>query len=147
MKIYLGSDHRGFELKNKIAEYLKTRGYDTVDVGDKVLDPNDDFPQFAGRVVSKVLAGDQNARGILICGSGQGMCIAANRFKGIRSTLGYSAKAARQSRNDDDSNILCLPADDLSKQKAHNIIDAWLRTPFAGASRYVRRNKELDNLG
>lgn len=148
MKIYVGSDHRGFELKQKLTTYLKDQGYDVKDEGDNRLDPNDDFPQFANKVVSRVLASDEkDPRGILICGSGQGMCMAANRYKGIRAALGYSAKAAKESRNDDDSNILCLPAEDIKdKTEAHSIVETWLRTPFAGASRFVRRNKELDNL-
>lgn len=148
MKIIVGSDHRGFERKKELVDYLVGDGYEVEDEGDNLLDPNDDYPQFAGRVVSKIIAGDDHdARGILICGSGQGMCMAANRFKGIRAALGYNRKAARTSRNDDDSNVLCLPADDLNQVEMEKIVDTWLRTPFAGATKYVRRNQELDDLG
>src|SRR5689334_15444967 len=101
MKIYVGSDHRGFDLKQDLIKHLKDDGFEVADEGDKKLDPSDDFPQFASRVTAKILASDDNdARGILICGSGQGMCIAANRFKGIRAALGYDVKSARSSRND-----------------------------------------------
>lgn len=147
MKIFVGADHRGFELKSKLVEYLRGRGYEVSDDGDDKLDPNDDYPQFASRVVTSVLAGQADDRGILLCGSGQGMCMAANRFKGIRAALGYDLQSARISRNDDDSNMLCLPVDLLTNGKANRILDTWLSTPFSGATRYVRRNKELDELG
>lgn len=148
MKVYIGADHRGFALKNDLVEYLKANGHDIADEGDKELDHEDDYPQFAGRVSSKVLASeDKDSKGILLCGSGQGICMAANRFKGIRASLGYDQKSAKLARNDDDSNVLCLPADQLSKEEAFKIVDVWLKTPFAGAARYIRRIKEMDELG
>ncbi len=148
MKIFIGADHRGYYLREKLIKHLKDTGYDLIDEGDKELKPEDDYPQFAGRVVSALLADDDpEARGILICGSGQGMCMAANRFKGIRAALGYDDKAAESSRNDDDSNVLCLPADILHKDSAFTIVDTWLKTPFAGATRFKRRNQEMDELG
>lgn len=147
MKVYVGADHRGFALRQKLLGHLKSAGYDVVDEGDKELKPEDDYPQFAGKVASAVLASDdKDARGILICGSGQGMCMAANRFKGIRAALGYNNKTAQSSRNDDDSNVLCLPADDLKEDEVFSIVDTWLKTPFAAASRYNRRNQEMDEL-
>jgi ribose 5-phosphate isomerase B len=147
MKIYIGADHNGFELKKNLAELLRRGGYEVVDEGDKALKPEDDFPQFAGRVVAAMLASDeQDPKGILICGSGQGMCIAANRFKGIRASVVWDVEEARMSRNDDDSNVLCLPSRMLDEKQAEAITMAWLNTPFAGASRYKRRIKELDEL-
>ncbi len=148
MKIYVGADHRGFSLKKELVEFLRSTGYDVVDEGDEQLKPEDDFPQFAGKVATGVLGSDdQDARGILLCGSGQGMCMAANRFKGIRAALAIDADSAKTTRNDDDSNVLCLPADILKKDKANQIVETWLSTPFAGASRFIRRNKEMDELG
>lgn len=148
MKIYIGADHRGFALKKDLLVFLRTSGYEVADEGDAELMPEDDFPQFAGKVCSAVLAsGDRSAKGILLCGSGQGICMAANRFKGIRAALGYDNKAARVARNDDDSNVLCLPADVVSKEEAFRIAETWLSTPFAAAARYIRRNKEMDELG
>jgi ribose 5-phosphate isomerase B len=148
VRIYIGADHRGFALKNDIVKYLREQGHDVSDQGEAELDPNDDYPQFAGKVCSQVLASsNKDARGILLCGSGQGICMAANRFKGIRAALGYSNKAARLARNDDDSNVLCLPADLLNKEDAMKIVDTWLNTPFAAATRYLRRIKEMDELG
>jgi ribose 5-phosphate isomerase B len=147
MKIYIGADHNGFELKHKLESFLRHSGHEVVDAGDVKRDPDDDFPQFAGRAVS-MLMGDENpdARAILICGSGQGMCMAANRFKGIRASLCWNLTEARSARNDDDANVLCLSARSLEDDKAQAIVSTWLATPFAGAPRYKRRIQELDNL-
>lgn len=148
MKIYFGADHNGFQLKRQLIAYLQRAGYDVVDDGDERLDPNDDFPIFAQKVTKDVLGSeDREARGILICGSGQGMCMAANRFKGIRAALGYDRESVKSSRNDDDSNVLCLPAKLFTDNKELNVIvETWLNTPFAGAPRFVRRIKEMDNV-
>lgn len=148
MKLYLGADHNGYELKGYLIDHLRRSGHEVVDSGDVSLDPQDDFPQFAGRAVSALLAdNDHEAKAILICGSGQGMCMAANRFKGIRASLCWNLAEARSARNDDDSNVLCLSARNLSKEEAESIIATWLRTPFAGAPRFKRRLQELDQLG
>lgn len=148
MTIYLGADHNGFELKARLADYLRRSGYEVVDEGDTTRKPEDDFPQFAGMVVQAMRGSrDHEVRGILICGSGQGMCMAANRFKGIRACLAFDQEEARSARNDDDSNVLCLSARTLNFDQALGIVHAWLLTPFAGASRFKRRIKELDELG
>ena len=145
MKIYVGADHNGFRLKNSLVAHLRRSGFDVADEGDTELDPQDDFPVFTLKVIKCVLASkDDDARGILICGSGQGMCMAANRFKGIRAALGYDVPAVRSARNDDNSNVLCLPASVLGSDEAYHIVDTWLKTPFAAAPRYVRRLKEID---
>ncbi len=147
MKIYIGADHNGFELKNNLYRYLISAGYDVVNDGDTSFKPEDDYPVFATKVAQDVLSsGDIDSRGILLCGSGQGMCIAANRFKGIRACLGYDRESVRSARNDDDSNILCLPAKIMTSNDAHIIVETWLNTPFAGAPRYIRRIKEIDQL-
>lgn len=153
MKLFLGSDHGGYYLKEKLEAYLAKRGYEFEDVGDTELDPDDDFPQFAARAAVKVLGEDvtHDPRAILLCKSGQGMAIAANRFKGIRAVVVTTPQEALESRDDNDSNILCLPArlldapgDDLALWK--DVVETWLKTPFAGAARYVRRNRQLDEL-
>ncbi len=147
MKIYIGADHNGFEMKRALTEQLIAAGYEVVDEGDAKLNPDDDYPQFASRVVLAMKASDdRDARGILICGSGQGMCIAANRYKGIRACLIQDLVEARAARNDDDSNVLCLPARYMDIPKAAKLAEAWLSTPFAGAPRFVRRIKEMDKL-
>lgn len=151
MKLFLGADHGGYYLKEKIEAYLTKRGYTWEDVGNKELNPQDDFPQYAQMAATKVLGEDDAAdpRAILICTGGQGMAMAANRFRGIRAAVIWDAFEARECRNDNNSNVLCLPArvldadgDDLELWK--DVIDTWLETPFAGAARYVRRNHELD---
>lgn len=150
MKIYLGSDHNGFHLKEKVFAYLAKRDYEIEDVSNKELDPNDDFPEFAQVAALKVIGDDtEDPRAILLCGGGQGMCMAANRFRGIRASVIWDAEEARMTRNDNDSNVLCLPArvleqeDDLVWQ---DILDTWLHTPFANAPRYKRRNAQIDEL-
>ncbi len=150
MKIYLGSDHNGFHLKEKVFAYLSKLGYDVEDVGDKVLDPEDDFPEFAYRAAIKVLGSeDSDPRAILLCGGGQGMCMAANRIRGIRASVIWDKTEAKNTRHDNDSNVLCVPAH-LMEQKDdrfwQEIVDTWLGTPFANAARYVRRNRLLDEL-
>lgn len=147
MKIYLGADHNGYHLKESLERHLKRQGFEVHDDGGASLDPNDDFPVFAQKVVMDVLgSNDKNSRGILICGSGQGMCMAANRFKGIRAALGYDRESVRSARNDDDANVLCLPASILKNDKAYELVEVFLSTKFAGAHRFVRRISEMDDL-
>lgn len=145
MKIYIGADHNGFYMRNSLVKYLISAGYEVIDDGDQDLDPNDDFPIFALKVVKDVLA-NPGSFGVLICGSGQGMCMAANRFKGIRACLGYDRESIKASRNDDDANIICLPAKALEKDKANLLVETFLNTKFAGATRFKRRIAELDQL-
>jgi len=150
MKIYLGSDHNGFDLKEKVFGYLAKRGVAVEEVGPKGLNPEDDFPQFAQMAALKIIGDtDEDPRAILICGGGQGMAMAANRFRGIRASVIWDSEEARMTRNDNDSNVLCLPSRVLEReddQVWQDIIDSWLYTPFASAVRYKRRNAELDEL-
>jgi len=148
MKIFMGADHNGFAMKAELAEALRRAGHEVVDEGDQQLKADDDFPQFAEAAVHALLAADHpDARAILICGSGQGMCMAANRFKRIRASLCWDEEEARASRNDDDSNVLCLPARFIDTKAAASIAETWLATPFAGAARFKRRIAQLDDLG
>lgn len=150
MKVYLGSDHAGFDLKEHVFAYLAKRGINIEDVGGRTLDPGDDFPQFAQRAAIKIIGDeDPDVRAILICGGGQGMAMAANRFRGIRASVIWDAEEARMTRNDNDSNILCLPARVLQREDEavwQDIIDTWLHTPFAEAVRFKRRNAEIDEI-
>lgn len=147
MKIYVGADHNGFHMRESLIKYLKAQGYDVVDDGDKRLDPHDDFPVFAQKVVTDIMASDNmDPRGILLCGSGQGMCMAANRFPGIRAAMLYDHNSARSSRNDDNSNVACIAAKTMPEPEVQKIIKTWLDTPFAAAPRFIRRLKELDEL-
>lgn len=149
MKIYLGADHNGFTMKEHVFAYLVKHGYEVEEVGDSELDPADDFPEFAQMAALKIIGDDsKDPRAILLCGGGQGMAMAANRFRGIRASVIWDAYEARMSRNDNDSNVLCLPSrvlgDDDTAWKG--IIETWLNTPFANAARYRRRNAQIDEL-
>jgi RpiB/LacA/LacB family sugar-phosphate isomerase len=149
MKIYLGADHQGFAMKEAVFAYLAKHNYEVEDIGDTELDPNDDFPEFAHMAALRILGDDdKDPRAILICGGGQGMAIAANRFRGIRASVIWDAYEAKMTRNDNDSNVLCLPARILEGEDAawRGIIETWLNTPFASAARYKRRNAQIDEF-
>lgn len=149
MKIYLGADHQGFYLKEKVFAYLAKHGHEIEDVGARELDPNDDFPEFAQMAALKILGDDsKDPRAILLCGGGQGVCMAANRFRGIRAAVIWDAYEAKMTRHDNDSNVLCLPARILENDEAawQGIVETWLNTPFAGIARYKRRNEQLDEV-
>ena len=140
MKIFLGSDHNGFRLKEDVFNYLKKRGYEVFDVGDNELDPDDDFPQFAQAAAVRVLGEDikNDPRAILICGGGQGMCMAANRFRGIRASVIWDRYEAKMTRN---ARVL-----ENNQKEWQYIIDTWLETPFAAAPRFKRRNAQIDEV-
>lgn len=147
MKIFLGSDHGGFKLKEELFAYLVKKGYDVEDVGAKTLDPDDDYPQFAYLATTKVLGSeDPDPRAILVCTGGQGMAMAANRIKGIRASLVWDKEEAKWTRADNDANVLSLPARILEADEANEIVETWLNTPFSGAPRHKRRIAELDDL-
>jgi ribose 5-phosphate isomerase B len=149
MKIFLGSDHNGFHMKEKVFAYLAKHGYDVIDVGDEQLDPDDDFPEFAQAAALKVLGEEEGqARAILLCGGGQGMAMAANRFRGIRASVVWDAFEAKMTRNDNDSNVLALPSRVLEHEDGtwQGIVETWLSTPFAAAPRFKRRNAQIDEL-
>ena len=150
MKIYLGADHNGFHLKEHVFAYLVKHGYEVEDVGNTELDPDDDFPEFAQLAATRVIGDDsKDPRAILICGGAQGMAMAANRFRGIRASVVWDAYEAKMTRNDNDSNILSLPARVMEESDDavwQGIVETWLNTPFAAAARYKRRNAQIDEL-
>lgn len=149
MKIYLGADHQGFHMKEQLFSYLIKHDYDVEDVGGQELDPADDFPDFAQLAATRVIGEtDDDPRAILICGGGQGMAMAANRFRGIRAAVIWDAFEAKMTRQDNDSNVLCLPARILEDDEAawKGIVETWLNTPFAAAPRYKRRNAQIDEF-
>ncbi|MDO4271754.1 MAG: RpiB/LacA/LacB family sugar-phosphate isomerase [Candidatus Saccharibacteria bacterium] len=151
MRVYLGADHQGFYLKNKIRDYLTKAGYLITDYSSDQFDPDDDFPQYAKAAASRVVdEEDDTDVAILICGGGQGMCMAANRIRGVRAIVAMTAEDAKYGRNDNDANVLCLPSrildDDHRDYIWKDIVDTFLGTPFVGADRYIRRNRELDEI-
>lgn len=136
--IFIASDHGGYELKNKIFDYLEDGGIKVADLGPFRMRPGDDYPDFVKPLISKVLSGPDN-KGILICRNGVGVCMMANKSKGIRAGLSWNIKHAVSSRNDDNTNILCLPADYIFEEEALKTVEAWLNTPFSKEQRFTRR--------
>ena|SRR3989338_236121 len=142
--IYLGSDHAGFELKEKIKKYLVDLKHEVDDLGAHALDSKDDYPKYAHAVAKKVA--DEGARGILFCGNGVGVCVVANKVPGVRAAIGYSTYAAETSRTDDDTNVLCLAGRVLKPDEAKDIVRTWLTTDFSGAERHVRRLRHVQKI-
>ncbi len=142
LKIYLGADHAGFELKEKIKEFLSREDIYFDDLGCYNEEFKVDYPDFAFAVGEKV-AQHKNSRGILVCGSGMGMCIAANKVKGIRAASAYDSYGVKMSREHNDANVLCLRGRDFSIDKALELIDIWLKTSFSGEDRHKRRIKKI----
>lgn len=150
MKIFIAADHTGVEFKDKLAQALKLAGHEVLDQGSFGLDPNDSYVELADKVAIEliaVMATDPTARGILISGSGQGMCMAANRHKSIRASLCWNVAAARSARSDHNSNVLCLSASYLSLEEAGSIMATWLSTSYEPTENADRRLQQLDQSG
>lgn len=142
--IYLGADHGGFQLKEKIKEWLSAGGQAFEDLGAFALDSGDDYPQFAFSVAKKVGEKPNENQGILLCRSGGGMTIAANRVKGARAVDCLTKEEVVHARQDNNANILVLAGDWLDEAKAKELFDLWFATPFSNEPRHVRRIAELD---
>lgn len=145
--IYLAADHGGFKYKNKLKEHLDDTPYDYKDVGNLEYDKTDDYPDFAKKAVEGVLEDPEKNRGILLCKSGTGEIITANKFKGIRATLSWNVKHAKKSREHNNTNVLAIPADYISFKKTKNIVDEWLETKFSDKERHIRRLEKIKDLG
>ncbi len=143
--VYLGADHAGFDLKESLKAHLETQGHVVEDLGAHTLDPADDYPHYAAAVAQAVRQ-HPGSFGILSCGNAEGICIAANKFQGIRAGLGYSTEAAQTMRNDDNANVLCLPGRLTTNDDPLEIADVFLATPFSAAERHVRRLDQLDAI-
>ncbi len=141
MKVIIASDHAGFKLKEKIKHYLERKKIEYRDLGTNSLD-SVDYPDFAIKVAEEVVE-DKNSRGILVCGTGTGMTIAANKVKGIRAVAAYDSYSAKMSRVDNDSNVLGLRGRFFPFERIKKIINVWLNTPFSGKSRHRQRIKKI----
>lgn len=141
--IYLGADHRGFELKEVLKKRLIEEGLEVTDLGNDHPDPNDDYVDFATKVAHAVSEFPEN-RGILLCGSGVGVDIVANKIDGVRCALASDQRTAIQSREHEDANVLALPADKLESELAYEIIKAFLNTEFSGEGRHERRLEKIE---
>jgi ribose 5-phosphate isomerase B len=141
MRVILASDHAGLRLKEKVKKYLARKKIEYEDLGTKSF-KSVDYPDYALKVAEKV-AKNKNTRGILVCGTGTGMTIAANKVKGIRAVAAYDAYSAKMSRIDNDTNVLGLRGRFFPFEKIKKIITVWLDTPFSGEKRHKRRIKKI----
>jgi ribose 5-phosphate isomerase B len=143
MRIAIGADHRGFYIRTKVLELLKQLGHEVQDVGTFSAEAVD-YPDIAAEVAGRVSRGEAD-RGILVCGTGLGMCIAANKFHGVRAAPCHDDLTAELSRRHNDSNILCLSADLLGERLIDRMIELWLNSPFEGG-RHARRIDKINDL-
>ena len=144
MRIALAGDHAGFDLKNELGGFLRKNGHEVTDLGAHTYDAEDDYPDFAARVARAVSEGTVE-RGILICGTGIGMSIVANKFEGVRAALCHNLETAQMSRLHNDSNVLALGSRVLEPEVALNIVREWLQTDFDGG-RHQRRLDKIKGL-
>ena len=142
--IFIAADHRGFQLKEKVKQWLVEWGYDYEDMGAFKLDPTDDYPIYAKKVAEGIV--EPEDRGILVCGSGVGVDEVANKFDGIRSGLAISKEQIQSARNDDNINVLALASDFISEEEAREMVKVFLDTEFADAERFNRRLKEVGEI-
>ncbi len=143
-KIYIGSDHAGFKLKEQITRWLNKMGVEYEDLGAHEFVPTDDYPDYAEAVARRVVR--SKSFGILLCGSAQGVAIAANKVKGARAAISYSIKEARLSREHNDANILCLSGWHTHLHKATRMIERFLTTPSPSEPRHIRRVKKIKRI-
>ncbi|MFE5144200.1 ribose-5-phosphate isomerase [Streptomyces fagopyri] len=138
MRVYLGSDHAGFELKNHLVEWLKEAGHEPVDCGPLVYDAQDDYPPFCLRAAERTAA-DPGALGIVIGGSGNGEQIAANKVAGVRAVLAWSEETAALGREHNNANVVSVGARMHSEEEATKFVETFLGTPFSDEARHARR--------
>ena len=143
MRVAIGADHRGFDVRVKLVELVQRLGHEVIDVGAYTPDAVD-YPDIAAAVAHKVSHGEVD-RGILVCGTGLGMCIAANKVHGVRAAPCHDDITAEVSRRHNDLNVLCLSGDLLGEKLADRLVEIWLNTPFEGG-RHARRIQKIANL-
>jgi len=143
--LYITSDHGGLKLKSRLVEFLKRKNIEFEDCGPNELIPSDDYTDYVIPVMRKVLESPKN-NAVLICKNGVGVSITANRFKGIRCALSWRLEHAVSSRNDDDANVLALPANYISEDEAEIILENWLNKDFSKEERFVRRLNKLEEI-
>ncbi len=138
MRIALGTDHAGFEMRDKIARVLADLGHDVEDVGAHTYDPQDDYPDFA-RLVAEAVAGGSVERGVLVCGSGVGASVTANKIAGVRAAMCHDTYSAHQGVEHDDMNVLCIGARVIGEELAREVVTSFLGASFSGEERHRRR--------
>lgn len=142
--LFIGADHAGYKLKEELKQKLNELGYSLVDLSQEIPNPADDYPLIA-KILSQEVVKNKGL-GLLLCGSGNGVCMAANKIKGIRAALGYNTNSAKWARTDEDANILCLAGNVLSPEYALTIAKNFLETPFSQETRHQRRINLLNQL-
>jgi len=145
MKIYLGTDHAGFELKEKIKSYLLEKGFEVEDCGAFEFDKNDDYPDFISKAAKKT-SEDSSSFGIVFGKSGAGECIAANKIKKIRAVLGFNTENVRLAREHNDANILSLGSAFVDEELAKSLVNIFIATKFTNEERHVRRIEKIANM-
>jgi len=142
--LYIGADHAGWHLKKELKKYLKELGYEYEDLGNKDFESKDDYPDFALKVSKKVA--ETGEKGILICATGLGMCIVANKVKGIRAAVVWNEFTVLQSREHNDANVLCLGGKVIDLKTAKKIVRIWLEAEFTKEERHVRRLGKIEEI-
>lgn len=145
MEIYIAADHNGYEMKNQLVTWLQGEGHTVVDMGPEGLDPSDDYPDYGIKVARAVSENTKDRYGILLCGSGVGMSVVADKVPGIRAALIHDPAIAASAQRDDDINVLALGASHISAEDAQEVISAWLNTPFSGEDRHKRRIQKISD--
>ena len=145
MRIAIGADHAGYDLKNYLYEKIESMGHSIVDVGDHTLDPDDDYPDIA-KAVGKQVSSQESDRGILVCGSGVGASIAANKIVGIRASICHDIYSAHQGVEHDDMNVLCIGALVVEKNLALELASNFIKAKFSGKERHIRRLNKVFEL-
>ena len=143
--LYIAADHAGFPLKEELKEFLAKEGYEVVDLGANELDLVDDYPDYAVKLAEQV-AQDAEAGGILICATGQGMCMAANKVPGIRAVLVHNEFTALDAADHLDANVICLGGKVTGSEEAKKLVTIWLDTEFNGDERLVRRLRKVEEM-
>ena len=138
MRIAVGADHNGYALKQTIAGLLKSMGHEVSDVGAHAIDPLDDYPDFAGALARTVASGEAE-RGIMVCGSGVGASVAANKVRGVRAAVCHDTYSAHQGVEHDDMNVLCLGARIVGEEVAREAVQVFVSATFTGEERHQRR--------
>jgi len=142
MTVFIGADHRGYPLKEVLKTWVTELGYTVTDCGNTVLDPHDDYPDFAFAVAHEV-ASVKEHRGIVICGSGAGVSIVVNKIDGIRAVLGVTPEQVHDARHDDDVNVIALASNYITEEQAKAIVKTFLETPFDPQERFIRRIEKI----
>lgn len=145
MRIGLAADHEGYELKNQIVDYLMKRNIEAIDYGAVIYNPEDDYPDFV-IPLSKAVAHHQVDRGIAICGSGIGACIAANKVKNVRAGIIHDVFSAKQGVEDDDMNVICIGSKTVNLSMATQFVESFLKAHFSGLPRHERRLEKISEL-